>query len=118
LDWEASQGVERGIWRDFRSCVDTGIWGFVSKYGYKEAKKSRRRGSSPGNKAEEDEDEEEEMIEELEDDVTPRREKGFEPKVSERGWEVLAWFCDVWEKDALERAQAMEGVLRHDCLHS
>jgi hypothetical protein len=88
LRWEADKGVEATLKKSLSRCIGEGIWGFVWQYGHV---------GEPKVGSDEDEEMEDE---ELESGMYTGSRGGRDSKrVSQRGWELLAWFCDLWEKD-------------------
>jgi hypothetical protein len=77
LNWEATCAIEKKVWAKMRRCVNDGIWGLLW------INQTSQTGRRP-NARKRDEDEEE---------SEPRR------IVSEKGWEVLQWLIQLWEKD-------------------
>ncbi|RSH89070.1 hypothetical protein EHS25_002736 [Saitozyma podzolica] len=106
--WQAHSELERRVRTYLRPCVDEGIWALLwDRQKVEKGEKGlnglrndagrngvgKGKGKARANAADSDDEEEEEIEEKV---------------VSAKGWELLEWFLDLWEKDRQECAKSDE----------
>ncbi|KAK8864713.1 hypothetical protein IAR55_001967 [Kwoniella newhampshirensis] len=88
LDWDYRRSeLHRQVWRTMRRCRDEGVWTLL----WESEGKQDRKGNGKRRQRNDDVD----MHDEEEDEV--------KRIVSEKGWRLLEWLVDFWEKDQKEQ---------------
>ncbi|GFZ46930.1 hypothetical protein JCM24511_04156 [Saitozyma sp. JCM 24511] len=109
--WQAHSELERRVRTFLRPCVDEGIWGLLwQRQKGEEGPRNdggksgvgKGKGKAKATAADSDDEEEEEIEEKV---------------VSAKGWELLEWLLDLWEKDQQECVKGDESD-ESECAYS